>query len=116
RATSQAVFPVLDADGRFHGILTRDDLHGLMLDRSVDLLVLAADLMSGADACARADEDMPAVLRRLGRHHLDELPLIDDQRRLLGLVTRTQLTDAYRRAVERLAAEPDELDRSASRG
>jgi chloride channel protein, CIC family len=98
--TSHQGFPVVDADRRLVGVITRRDVFGTPVDRRLPIRAVLRrppvvvfehhSLRDAADHMVRAD---------VGR-----LPVVaaDDPTRLVGIVTRSDLLDAHRaRLVER---------------
>ncbi|MBA3708026.1 MAG: chloride channel protein, partial [Planctomycetes bacterium] len=108
-ATSgQSIVPVVDADRRLVGVVTQDDLRGLARDALLDRLVVCEDLMSGAATALVPTDSLARAMRRLTSQHVDELPVVGAQRRLIGLISRRMLLDHYREAVERIRADRTE--------
>jgi len=96
-AGRQQVFPVLDADHRLIGILTLEDLTALTAELDLGELVRAADIMRPPvilyprDRLARAVE----LMSELG---VRELPVLDDDHHVLGLIDEAAIAREYMRA------------------
>jgi CIC family chloride channel protein len=91
--------PVIDADGRFVGIVTVAQLGRVAKNytEATDLLV-AADIAIPAEVVAPTDSVREAV-RRMGVRGIGALPVVDPHSgRLLGIVTRAHVLGAYERA------------------
>jgi IMP dehydrogenase len=77
--------PITDGDGRLLGILTNRDLR---FCSQADYLRPVTDFMTDQDLVTASEgttlEDAKSILQR---HRIEKLPLIDDQRRLVGLIT-----------------------------
>lgn len=87
------VLPVVDPAGRLAGILTDRDICialGTRNERASDVRVRT--VMRPVEACT-ADEDVITALARMAERQVRRLPVVDDQRRLLGIVS---LSDAAR--------------------
>ena len=90
--------PVVDADERVVGIVT---LHDFFLDHhdgGGDLASRVESLMTREVRVAHPQQplaDLMAAFSDGGRHHL---PVVDDQRRLLGMVTQSDMVAALFRA------------------
>ena len=104
--------PVLDAGHMLCGIVTMHDFfvgraasHGAALGIAAPVRV--ADVMSGSVLTASPRQsivDLVAAFSDGGRHHL---PVVDDQRRLLGMVTQSDMVGAlYRAGLETPAPAP----------
>ncbi|HTR51007.1 MAG TPA: chloride channel protein [Kofleriaceae bacterium] len=97
-ADRQEVFPVLDADERLVGIITLEDL--ALLAAEPDLqngLVTAVDVMRPPIAIVET-ETVRAAFDLLVSHDLRELPVIDDEQRVVGMIDEVALAHAYMRA------------------
>ncbi|MGD2067691.1 MAG: chloride channel protein [Gemmatimonadota bacterium] len=90
-------FYVVDGDGRLRGVIPLRDLQGAL--RYADALgqvVLAGDLTREVRHVA-PDERLDTVLRAFARDLPGELPVVDGDGRLVGVVTRRQVLNAYDR-------------------
>jgi len=89
----QEVFPVLGDGGVLQGLVTRDALHAVALEREVARLTVAADLMEPAVSVAPGDSLRVAAERMVG-YRLRELPVLD-RGLVVGLVGEAELARAY---------------------
>jgi CIC family chloride channel protein len=103
----QTLFPVVDEEGDFVGVLSAADLgrvarEGHLLD---DVLV-AADVAQPSEVLA-PDESLLAAVRRMGVRGEASLPVVDPAtHQLVGVVTRSRILALYERAVA-VSPEPD---------
>jgi Zn-dependent protease len=92
-------FPVVDAEGRFVGLITLESVESipeaLRAGRSVES-VMAADGDAGSSLRVDADEPLEALLGREGLVRLGAIMAVDAEGRLTGVVT----ADAVRRALQ----------------
>jgi chloride channel protein, CIC family len=102
--TRQTVFPVLD-QRRLVGIVTIDDLRGLIYQREVDALIRVVDICAGAAAALRPNDSLARALRRFNQHRLDDLPVVDEHGIFLGLLNRETLFEHYQRRADHLTDE-----------
>jgi CIC family chloride channel protein len=102
RKSRQTEFPVINAHGRLVGMLDRDKLRELEPEGAQ--IVTASDLAVPGPKPVSPEDSLLTALRRLGAHDVEYLPVVSprDRGRLLGIVSRHDLTAAYERA---LAAE-----------
>jgi H+/Cl- antiporter ClcA len=91
-------FPVVDDDGRLVGVVTRKDF----MDRDPNTRV--GDLVSRPPAVVFPDSSLRDAADHMVREDVGRLPVVDraDPRRLVGIVTRSDLLRAHE---ARLAAE-----------
>ena len=78
--------PVCEGD-KVIGMITDRDIavRGVAEGRGPDTPV--RDLMSDGIICARADEDIDEVARRMSAEQVRRLPVLDDEERLIGIVS-----------------------------
>ena len=81
-------FPVVDADGHLEGMVTGRDVRYI---ERIDVLV--ADVMTPRDRLVTAPPDMELeeARRILYKNRIEKLPLVDEQNRLVGLITGSDI-------------------------
>jgi CIC family chloride channel protein len=91
---TQRTYPVLGAGGRLLGVVTPEEL--AILEASPELLPVAtaSDLMRIA-VPVRMDDDLAMVIESMLGNGLRELPVIDAEGRLLGLIDDKDVARAY---------------------
>jgi len=92
-------FPVLDSKGKLSGIVTLSDLRSKVKSGDVDKKV--KDIATRRLEVAYPDETLDAVLKRFASKQIGRLPVVDreDKTRLLGLITRSDIVNAYNKKV-----------------
>ncbi len=108
-AGRQEVFPVLDDEQRLIGIITLDDLTALAAEPELDGLVRADDVMRPPVAVRRTDL-VSRALDQMTSMGVRELPVIDEERRVIGLLDEAAVAREFMRAraAERSAAAAGE--------
>ncbi|MDG3003372.1 chloride channel protein [Paludisphaera mucosa] len=107
--STESLFPVIDDQGRLTGVFTLRDLRlALLGSKSWGPLVIADDLASRPIATVTIEDDLHTALRRMTESNLDEIPVVDpaDPSRLVGLLSRRELTSAYSSLIETLRTDP----------
>ncbi|MEN8374840.1 MAG: KpsF/GutQ family sugar-phosphate isomerase [Gemmatimonadota bacterium] len=85
-ARRRGTVAVLDADGLLAGVVTAGDLTRLM-DRSADPLATpVAEVMTRTPRVCRADDLGAAAVHEMETRGIMAMPVVDDARRLVGLV------------------------------
>jgi uncharacterized protein (DUF39 family)/CBS domain-containing protein len=74
---------VVDDDNKLDGIVTSWDITRAMAEGKTAL----ADIMTRRVVTAKPDEPLEAASRRMARHNISALPVIDAKRKVLGIVT-----------------------------
>lgn len=97
--------PVVGADGRPLGIVSEADLMVKESLRSGPGGETAAQVMSTPVFTARPEMAVPEAARVMERHHVKRLPVVDEEGRLVGIVSRTDLLSVFLRDDEAIGAE-----------
>jgi len=94
-------YPVVDAEDALVGVLTRSDLIELSLLEDLECCV-AADLIGRPPVIVYADETCRTAAERMAETGVGRLPVVarGAPRRLLGIVTRSDLLKARGRHIE----------------
>ena len=100
----QADLPVVDTAGVLVGMISAPGLRDALADdggHPPGTLVLAGDLANPEPDPVSADDTLLTALRHFGRRDADVLPVVDasTQGRLVGLVSRQDLWNAYERVL-----------------
>jgi len=100
-STSHHALPVTDKEGRLLGVVSLEEV--LLAFRSGDLgpLVVAADLMQSVTPL-HVDDPLDLALELFAESNLLVLPVVDDspERRVLGIVKRSDVVSTYLRHVQ----------------
>jgi CIC family chloride channel protein len=95
RAATHQGFPVVDADDRLLGVITRRDV----LDPSKPETTRAADLITRAPAVIFLDNSLREAADHMVRENVGRLPVVErhDPRHVVGFITRSDLLSAHER-------------------
>ncbi|MFF4161241.1 CBS domain-containing protein [Streptomyces sp. NPDC001678] len=95
--------PVVDRDDKVVGVVSRKDLSARVAER-------ASGLMSTPAVTVHPEKRVPDAARVMERHRVNRLPVVDEEDRLIGIVTRSDLLRVFMRTDEEIHAEiTDEL-------
>jgi CIC family chloride channel protein len=93
----QKIFPIVDAERKLVGLVGVDEIALLQNEPQLELLVTATDLMR-SPVCVRASDDMRTVFELMRAETLREVPVVDDEMRVLGLVDEGDVAQVYLKA------------------
>ncbi len=80
--------PVVNEAGRPIGILSeRDILHGIAADCSVFIDARVGDVMTAEPVCCTLNDDIHDVMGLLSERRIGQLPVVDDESRVIGVVS-----------------------------
>ncbi len=90
-------FPVVDADGKYIGMVTGSDMRTALIDREAIPLLLVAELMRSDLPVIRPDEHLDTVMEKFARNEISSLVLVDGftGTKPLALVTRAKVMARY---------------------
>ena len=97
KSTRQHYFPVVDRKGRFSGIFSLNDVRAVLDETEVWQLLVAADIAHHNVMTVHPSETLAEVANKFADTDFDEFPVVsdDDERNLLGIISRRQLNNAY---------------------
>ncbi|MFO0677025.1 MAG: chloride channel protein [Polyangiaceae bacterium] len=98
---TQDTFPVLDAKGAVVGLVSSDVLRQMGDSASLTNVLVAADIMV-APVAVRAEDDLHVGVERLLESGLREVPVLDAQGQVTGMLDEAHVTRAYHDYLERL--------------
>ncbi len=106
--------PVVDEDDRVLGVVSQGDLlqheapHGPLGNRQVKRKAGAAfvsDLMTEPAVTVRQDDDVTVAAKLLEEHRFHRLPVVDDEGKLVGVVSRSDLLRVFLRTDREIREE-----------
>ncbi len=80
---------IVDETNHLRGIVSARSLLSAIARQETKL----ADLMESDIVCVLADEDQAEVARKVARYNLLAIPVVDDQRHMLGIITHDDVID-----------------------
>jgi CIC family chloride channel protein len=89
--------PVVDESNTVRGVIAYQDILQVARDRELQHMLLAVDIAIPDVKPVTLDDDAITAMRRLNHHGLEVLPVVDHRKngRLVGVVTRSQIWQAY---------------------
>ncbi len=102
-AVDQEVFPVVDEEGRLQGLVTSATLRVAAAELRHAAWALAADLMQPPVSVAPTD-NLRLATERMIQNSLSELPVLDANGTLLGLLDEHDVANVYLQAATRAEA------------
>jgi chloride channel protein, CIC family len=100
-AAQQDVFPVVDASGRMIGLITSASLRVLALEQRDATWALAADIME-PPVWVRPEDDLRLATERLLANGMRELPVLDAEGKVLGILDEAEVARLHVQAAARV--------------
>ncbi len=84
--------PVIDREGRLIGMLTDRDISMRLVANEADThSAVVGDCMTDGVFACHADEPVREIMRRMSRHRVRRLPIINDWGQVIGIVSQGDL-------------------------
>lgn len=99
------IFPVLDSQGRFQGVVTLDDVRQMMFDTEKYDTTRIYSLMKSAPAFVYEDDRMDSVMNVFEATGAWNLPVVDDENKYLGFVSKSKIFSSYREQLKEVSHE-----------
>ncbi len=99
------LFPVVDEDGHFLGIVTLDRIRKIMFKPELYDKIKVRELMYVPDVVARVDESAESVAEKLQKGARFNIVVLDNDNRYLGFISRANLFSKYRSLLRKFSAD-----------
>ena len=103
--TDAAVLAVIDAEGRFQGMVDLATARKPLLDPSKYDTWHVYNIMESAPDYIYAGEKMESVMAKFDRTGAWRLPVLDADRKYLGFISKSRLLMAYRQELKEIVSE-----------
>lgn len=99
------IFPVVDARGRLMGILLLDEIRNIMFQQRLYDRFTVEDLMTSPAALLSIEMPMEKVMETFEDTGAWNLPVVDEKKKYLGMVSKSKIFNSYRDVLVRLSDE-----------
>ena len=96
RKSGRSLFPVLDQNDVFLGVIYFDDIRKIMFDQSLYSKVTVESLMKPLSVYVTRNEPMESVMNKFEETGAWNLPVLDSENHYFGFVSRSRIISAYR--------------------
>lgn len=90
---------VVDQDCRYLGVVLDEDISTAVLQGEAVPLLVVQELMKTDVPAVAFEEPLDSVFEKFAEHHVATLAVIDDQKRVMGVISRNAMMQHYRRAL-----------------
>lgn len=97
------IFPVVDCEEKIQGILLLDDVREVMFDRSLYATEHVYNYMKESPAIVYSNESMEKVMRKFEYTGAWNLPVVDENNKYLGFVSKSKIFSAYREQLQQVS-------------
>ncbi len=107
--SSQICYPVVNNDGQLLGQFSIYEVKEIIADTAMmGELVTARDVMRKKVKMVGMDEELNSVLIKFSHQNISELPVIDADRRVIGLISEHEILKIYHTRLEGIRQTVDE--------
>ncbi|MCQ2311570.1 MAG: chloride channel protein [Paludibacteraceae bacterium] len=99
------IFPVVDSEGYLMGVLLLDEIRNIMFQSRLYERFTVENLMTAPPAKLSFDTPMEKVMEIFEDTGAWNLPVLDDQKKYLGMVSKSKIFNSYRDVLVRLSDE-----------
>jgi CIC family chloride channel protein len=89
------IFPVVDKNNRFEGIVLLDDIREIMFNKDMYDKTFVTDVMTTPPAFVSKDERMESVMKKFHETGAWNLPVLEDGK-YIGFISKAAIFNAYR--------------------
>ena len=102
--STRNIFPVVDEENNFYGIVTLDSIRGIMFDTSRYESVSVRDLLTITDCSISPDDSMDMLMQLFQKSDRYNVPVLEEGK-YLGFISRSTLFSQYRQVLKKFSAE-----------
>ena len=96
KGESHSTFPVVDGDGRFKGVILKEDIYDKLKQAGAPLDTLVGEMNQRGFPCIREDAPVPDAIELLLRGGTSKVVVIDGDERLRGILALIDLIASAR--------------------
>lgn len=105
--SSRNLFPVTDENNTFLGVVNLNDVREIMFDRDKYDELYVHQLMTAAPEYIYITDTMESVMRKFDQSGAWNLPVVSDDSKYIGFVSKSKLFSAYRKLLREFYEEGD---------
>jgi CIC family chloride channel protein len=102
--SSRNIFPVVDAENTFYGIVSLDHIRGFMFDRELYDKKFVSDLMYMPEFFITPDDDMEKIMSLFQENDRFNIPVLKDGK-YIGFMSRANVFSEYRKLLKHFSEE-----------
>lgn len=99
------IFPVVDAKGKYRGVLLLDEVRNIMFQPRLYKRFTVERLMTSAPAILNYNMPMDKVMETFEDTGAWNLPVVDDTKKYLGFVSKSKIFNSYRHVLVHFSEE-----------
>lgn len=102
KESSRNLYPVVDSEGKFHGIVSLDNIRQIMFDQSLYSITFVKDFMIIPENTIDPDDPMDSIIQLFQKSDRFNLPVLKDGK-YIGFISRATVFSQYRELLKRMS-------------
>jgi len=98
------IFPVVDDDNEFRGLILLDDIREIMFDSELYDTTYVTDLMTSPPLIVTPDEKMESVMEKFNKSGVWNLPVLENGK-YVGFISKAKIFNSYRNVLVHFSEE-----------
>ncbi len=104
-ASHRNIFPVVDKNDKFLGVVLLDDIRNIMFRQELYHRFTVSKLMTSAPARLTDTDNMEQVMQKFDDTQAWNLPVVDEEGKYLGFVSKSKIFNSYRQVLVQFSEE-----------
>jgi CIC family chloride channel protein len=100
--STRNIFPVVEVDGTFRGIVSLDNIRQIMFDQNLYSITYVKDLMTEPDGIIDPEDSMDTIIQLFQKSQRYNLPVIENGR-YIGFISRATVFSQYRELLKKMS-------------
>lgn len=105
KTSRRNIFAVVNTEGGLEGVITLDDMRQVMFNTALYDIMTAAELLKAPPSVCTLNEDMNSVMKRFDDTQAWNLPVVDEQERYIGFISKSSVFSKYRHQLMSMSGE-----------
>ena len=99
------LFPVIDDKGHICGVISLDDIREVMFNQDLYNALCVYNLMREVPVIVEVHEHMDSVMEKFEQSGAWNLPVVDEDSRYLGFISKSKIFSSYRERLHQVSSE-----------
>lgn len=103
--SNRNLYPVVDDNGVYRGYISLDSIRSIMFDKEKYSQVKVYSLMNSTLSVVGQNERMDSVMEKFDKSGAWNLPVVDDEGRYVGFVSKSKIFSSYRKRLQDVSCD-----------
>ncbi len=103
--SNRNIFPVLNQNGELQGVVLLDDIREIMFKPELYEKVTVSEVMTQPPTVIYISDSMEEVMNKFNRSNAWNLPVLDNENKYIGFISKSKLFNEYRKVLIEVSSE-----------